>query len=156
MMKDRDAGHAVLGALSPPFLGSTSSAMTLRLRKTRQKDAIRAAFEQAARPLSPDEALSAAQTIVQGISVATVYRNINSLVAERWLSIVEVPGEPSRYEVAGKGHHHHFHCRHCGRIYDLPGCALPTVTPTVPQGFELTGHELFLYGLCAPCTAPAA
>ena len=128
--------------------------MTLRLRKTRQKDAIRSAFERAARPLSPDEALVAAQSIVQGISVATVYRNINALVADRWLSTVEVPGEPSRYEVAGKGHHHHFHCRHCGRIYDLPGCVLPSVAPSVPTGFELTGHELFLYGLCAPCTAP--
>ncbi len=129
--------------------------MTLRLRKTRQKDAIRSAFERAARPLSPDEALVAAQSIVQGISVATVYRNINALVADRWLSTVEVPGEPSRYEVAGKGHHHHFHCRHCGRIYDLPGCVLPPETPVVPTGFELTGHELFLYGLCAPCSAPS-
>ena len=129
--------------------------MTIRLRKTRQKDAIRSAFERAARPLSPDEALSAAQTIVEGVSVATVYRNINALVAESWLSIVEVPGEPSRYEIAGKGHHHHFHCRICGRIYDLPGCALPAATPAIPQGFELTGHELFLYGVCAPCTTPA-
>ncbi len=142
--------------LPSAFLGlnlRSTDRMTLRLRKTRQKDAIRSAFERAARPLSPDEALSAAQGIVKGVSVATVYRNINSLVAERWLSIVEVPGEPSRYEIAGKGHHHHFHCRHCGRIYDLPGCVLPAVVPTIPQGFELTGHELFLYGLCAPCTS---
>lgn len=129
--------------------------MALRLRKTRQKEALRTAFEQAARPLSPEEALAAAQGFVEGISVATVYRNINALVAERWLSTVEVPGEPSRYEIAGKGHHHHFHCRHCGRIYDLPGCALPAVLPTVPAGFELTGHELFLYGLCGSCGAAA-
>ena len=128
--------------------------MPVRLRKTRQKDAIRNAFEQAARPLSPEEALLAAQELVEGISVATVYRNINSLVAERWLAIVEVPGEPARYEIAGKGHHHHFHCRACGRIYDLPGCALPSVAPTLPAGFTLTGHELFLYGSCTACTAP--
>lgn len=127
--------------------------MPVRLRKTRQKDAIRAAFEHTARPLSPEEALSAAQGFVQGISVATVYRNINALVAERWLSTVEVPGEPARYEIAGKGHHHHFHCRHCGRIYDLPGCALPSVEPTVPAGFQLSGHELFLYGRCDACAA---
>ena len=68
---------------------------------------------------------------------------------------VTYPGMPARYEVSGKEHHHHFHCRHCGRIYDLPGCVLPSVEPTVPQGFSLSGHELFLYGTCAPCTSPA-
>ena len=126
--------------------------MPVRLRNTRQKNAIRAAFEQAGRPLSPEEALLAAQRTVDGISVATIYRNINTLVAERWLSPVEVPGEPARYEVAGKGHHHHFHCQTCGRIYDLPGCALPSIVPTLPPGFTLSGHELFLYGACTTCT----
>ena len=129
--------------------------MIARPRRTRQKDALRAAFEQAGRPLSPEEALAASQQHVDGISVATIYRNINALVAERWLCAVEVPGEPARYEMAGKGHHHHFHCRRCGRIYDLPGCGLPVGTPVVPEGFELSGHELFLYGSCGGCTLPA-
>jgi len=125
--------------------------MVTRPRRTRQKDALRAAFEQAGRPLSPEEALAASQQHVDGISVATVYRNINALVAERWLCAVEIPGEPARYEMAGKGHHHHFHCRSCGRIYDLPGCALPVGTPVIPSGFQLSGHELFLYGHCGGC-----
>ena len=129
--------------------------MIARPRRTRQKDALRAAFEQAGRPLSPEEALAASQQHVGGISVATIYRNINALVAERWLSAVEVPGEPARYEMAGKGHHHHFHCRRCGRIYDLPGCGLPTGTPVVPAGFQLSGHELFLYGSCEGCMLSA-
>ena len=126
--------------------------MAIQVRKTRQKDAIRSAFDKAARPLSPEEALAEAQKIVAGVSVATVYRNIHALVEEKWLSIVEVPGEPPRYEVAGKGHHHHFHCDTCGKIYDLPGCTIET-EPRVPAGFQLNSHELFLYGLCSLCTA---
>ena len=125
--------------------------MGTQVRDTRQKRAIRAAFAVAARPLSPEEALEEASRQAEGISVATVYRNIHALVEDRWLSPVEIPGEPSRYEVAGKGHHHHFHCEGCGRIYDLEGCVLEP-QPPVPPGFRLTGHELFLYGLCAGCS----
>lgn len=129
--------------------------MAIQMRDTRQKRAIRAAFAAAARPLSPEEAQEAAARLVEGISVATIYRNIHALVEEAWLSAVEVPGEPSRYEIAGKGHHHHFYCEDCGKIYDLEGCTLePRLA--VPTGFRLTGHEMFLYGLCAACCKSAA
>lgn len=126
--------------------------MAIQVRDTRQKRAIRNAFAAAARPLSPEEALAESSKHAEGISVATIYRNINALVEDKWLTQVDVPGEPSRYEVAGKGHHHHFHCESCGRIYDLEGCMLAPQL-NVPGGFQVTGHELFLYGLCESCTA---
>ena len=128
--------------------------MATQVRDTRQKKAIRLAFSQAARPLSPEEAQAAAAGQVKGISAATIYRNIHALLEDAWLSPVDVPGEPARYEVAGKGHHHHFHCEACGRIYDLAGCTLQP-RPKLPGGFRLTGHELFLYGLCAECNQAA-
>jgi Fur family ferric uptake transcriptional regulator len=124
--------------------------MAIQLRNTKQKDAIRTAFASAARPLSPEEALVEAAKLVEGISAATIYRNIHALVEDAWLSQVVVPGEPARYEVAGKGHHHHFHCDRCGRIYDLAGCTLQP-KPKLPGGFRMTGHELFLYGICQSC-----
>lgn len=126
----------------------------MQIRNTRQKKAIRAAFSTAARPLSPEEAQAEAAKLVKGISAATIYRNINALIEDAWLSQVDVPGEPARYEVAGKGHHHHFHCQKCGRIYDLEGCTLQP-RPRLPAGFRLTGHELFLYGVCKPCAKAA-
>ncbi len=126
--------------------------MAVQVRDTRQKKAIRVAFSTAARPLSPEEAQVEAAKLVEGISVATIYRNIHALVEDRWLSPVDIPGEPARYEVAGKGHHHHFHCEGCGRIYDLEGCVLQP-KPKLPRGFRMTGHELFLYGMCADCAA---
>lgn len=128
--------------------------MATQVRDTRQKKAIREAFAAARRPLSPEEAQVEAAALVKGISVATIYRNIHALVEDAWLSAVEIPGEPARYEIAGKGHHHHFHCMECGRVYDLEGCTLQP-KPKLPGGFRLTGHELFLYGRCARCTRPA-
>jgi Fur family ferric uptake transcriptional regulator len=124
--------------------------MAIQIRQTRQKEAIRNAFLKADRPLSPEEALGTAQAEVEAVSIATVYRNINSLVAERWLVPVEIPGESTRYEVAGKEHHHHFHCNNCGKVYEVEGCAV-SGKPRLPRGFRATAHEFFLYGTCAAC-----
>ncbi len=124
--------------------------MAIQTRNTRQKNAIREAFSTADRPLSHDEALRMAQERVDGLSIATVYRNINLLLEEKWLAPVEIPGETTRYEVAGKGHHHHFQCNRCGKLFDLEGCAVE-IKPMVPRGFRTTGHEFFVYGLCAAC-----
>jgi Fur family transcriptional regulator, ferric uptake regulator len=119
-------------------------------RNTRQKAAIREAFIEADRPLSPDEALEGAQRHYQALGIATVYRNIQLLVEEGWLQAVEIPGESTRYEVAGKEHHHHFQCKECKKLYELEGC-IPAFKPKLPRGFRTTGHEFFLYGICADC-----
>ena len=124
--------------------------MAAVLRNTRQKEAIRAAFEEANRALSPEETLAYARKQVDSISIATVYRNIGSLVEEKWLTTVDIPGESSRYEVAGKEHHHHFHCNDCNKVFEMKGCDVQ-VKPKLPKGFRVTGHEFFLYGKCSDC-----
>jgi Fur family ferric uptake transcriptional regulator len=138
-----NAGGAVTIA---PLLDSL-----MNIRHTRQKDAIRKAFTEADRPLSLEEALAAAQQHHRGLGIATVYRNLKSLVEDRWLTTVEIPGEPPRYEIAGKQHHHHFHCNDCGKLYELEGC-VDQINTRLPRGFHATGHEFFLYGICASCT----
>ncbi|HEY1216970.1 MAG TPA: ZIP family metal transporter, partial [Bryobacteraceae bacterium] len=68
------------------------SATDSEQRSTRQKSAIRSAFEGADRPLSPQQVLQLAQTEVGGLGIATVYRNIKALLEVGWLSAVELPG----------------------------------------------------------------
>ncbi len=121
-------------------------------RNTKQKAAIREAFADADRPLSPEEALECAQEFHPAVGIATVYRNIQTLVEDGWLIPVEIPGQPARYELAGKEHHHHFHCNSCGKIFDLKGCIAQS-KPRIPRGFSTTGHEFFLYGNCASCNS---
>ena len=69
---------------------------------TRQKAAIRDAFLEADRPLSPDEVLEGAQRHHPSLGKATVYRNIQSLVDEGWLQSVEIPGDSTRMKWPGK------------------------------------------------------
>jgi Fur family ferric uptake transcriptional regulator len=119
-------------------------------RKTKQRAAIRLAFEDLGRPLSPAEVLQHAQNAVEGLGIATVYRNISQLVEEGWLVPVEMPGGQTLYERAGKNHHHHFHCERCDRVFELEGC-VPTVRNLASPGFQVSRHEIVLYGLCAEC-----
>ncbi len=122
----------------------------MRQRKTQQRGAIRHALRQADRPLSPQEILDSARDSVPGLGIATVYRNVKALVGDGWLRTVDLPGAPSRYEVAGKDHHHHFHCRSCDRVFEVEECP-GTLQDIAPQGFELHSHEIILYGTCDSC-----
>ncbi|MEM1201693.1 MAG: transcriptional repressor [Acidobacteriota bacterium] len=122
-------------------------------RQTRQRDAIRDAFIRAERPLSPQEVLHQAQYRSPNLGIATVYRNLKTLVASGWLRPVELPGTPDRYELADRGHHHHFHCRCCDRVYDIDGCP-GDLQDLCPPGFQLESHEIILYGLCRNCKVP--
>jgi Fur family ferric uptake transcriptional regulator len=119
-------------------------------RKTPQRHAIRQAIEAADRPLSPQEVHTAATRSIARLGIATVYRCLKELVESRWAVPVELPGEPARYERAGKAHHHHFRCRRCERVYEVEGCAY-AAPAALPPGFRIEAHEVILYGTCARC-----
>lgn len=119
-------------------------------RNTRQRGAIRRAFQRAGRPLSPAEVLADARREVGGLGIATVYRNIRALVDQRWLVTVDLPGEASRYELAGLPHHHHFRCRHCHRVFDV-ACHLTGLAAGLPPGYAVHQHDLILDGTCSGC-----
>lgn len=123
-------------------------------RHTSQREAIRQVFKDAGRPLSPQEVLDLARTQVQRLGQATVYRTIKALVDEEWLTIVDLPGDWARYEIAGQHHHHHFACRSCLRVFDLPGCC-GHLHIDLPAGFSAEAHDVVVYGQCEDCHCQA-
>lgn len=124
-------------------------------RHTPQRAAVLAAIAQAGRPLLPQEVLELASREAPTLSIATVYRALKKLSDEGSICPVALAGEPVRYEPAGHGHHHHFQCRGCRRVYDVAGC-VDGLVGLVPPGFTLEEHEVILYGRCASCVAPGA
>lgn len=121
-------------------------------RSTRQRAAIRSAIDAAGRPLSPLEVLDAAQQAVPGLSQATVYRNLKTLVEEGEITTVSLPGDSARYEVVHHAHHHHFQCTQCKRVFDVHDCP-GDLARLAPAGFTVEHHELTLYGRCDTCPA---
>jgi Fur family ferric uptake transcriptional regulator len=119
-------------------------------RLTRQRAAIRDAIDRAARPLSTTEVLAAAQSRVPGLSLATVYRNLRLLLEAAEIATVTLPGANPRYESVRHGHHHHFQCTVCARVFDVHDCP-GDIARLAPKGFTVDHHELTLYGRCAEC-----
>jgi len=121
-------------------------------RTTAQRKAIHAVLERSGRPLSPPEIFQEARTMAPGLGMATVYRTIKRLMDEQTIQQVELPGEAPRYERTGMGHHHHFRCNTCNKVYDLFGCHSEFQSCT-PTGFALEGHEIYLFGRCEACAS---
>jgi Fur family ferric uptake transcriptional regulator len=119
-------------------------------RSTQQRQAISRTITEADRPLSATEILQAASRLSPGLGLATVYRNVNRMVESGEIRPVSLPGAGQRYERAGKGHHHHFHCARCDRVFEVPDCP-GDVGALAPRGFKARRHEIILYGLCPSC-----
>ena len=120
-------------------------------RDTVQRRAIRRALEEAGRPLGALEMLEASKPFAPGLGIATVYRNVKSLLEDGIVAEVQLPGEAPRYEAAGKDHHHHFRCSSCEKVYELGGACLPDLKGSLPRGFRVTSHEVLVHGVCASC-----
>lgn len=120
-------------------------------RHTSQRIAIEASLRSARRPLSPAEILNAAKPDAPTINLATVYRTLKRLTENGLIRAVVLPGEPSRYELAGLPHHHHFKCDACDRVFDVPGKCPSGLTDGLPAGFRVRDHEVVLVGTCADC-----
>jgi Fur family transcriptional regulator, ferric uptake regulator len=139
------------GVPVPDSTRSRSSA-SLGQRQTRQRDVIAEVIDQAPGPLTVPEILERAQQELQGIGIATVYRTIKLLLEAERIQTVILPSGETRYEPTGRGHHHHFHCRQCGRVFDLDTCPVSVARGRYPEGYVVEDHELTLYGLCPACS----
>jgi Fur family ferric uptake transcriptional regulator len=128
-----------------------------RERATRQKTAIKTVIDAARRPLTPLEVLEGARRQVPALSIATVYRNLKSLLLDGSIQMVPLPGDSPRYESnhAASTHHHHFQCTACQRVFDVHDCP-GELDHMAPDGFTVERHELTFYGHCAECARKAA
>lgn len=121
-------------------------------RITKQGTAILEVIKKAGRPLLPKEIFDLSSSKVSVIWIATIYRNIKSLLQQGAIQEVLLPGENPRYEVAevGHDHHHHFQCYKCDKVYDVHECP-GDFSHLAPSGFIVQDHNLILYGSCADC-----
>ena len=120
------------------------------MRNSKQRRAIAACLEEGGRPLTAAELLVAARERIAGLGIATVYRALSALREDGTLTVVELPGEPTRFERSSPRHHHYFRCRRCGLLYVLHGC-IHGLASWLPHGFVHERHEVVLYGKCSRC-----
>lgn len=119
-------------------------------RRTTQRQAILNSIIDAGQPMTVAQIHEVTEKRLGKLGIATVYRTVKLLLEKEQIQVVSLPDGESRYEAAHLGHHHHFQCKSCSEVYDIEMCPVK-VTTELPDGFELTGHHLTLYGLCPKC-----
>jgi Fur family ferric uptake transcriptional regulator len=120
-------------------------------RTTRQGEIILKVIRSARRPLTPLEIHQRATRKSPTIGIATTYRHLKSLSENQQVVGVDYPGQPPRYEWVDGKNKVHFACRSCDKLFALEDTTGDTPPANAPEGFEVQGFEVMLYGLCPAC-----
>jgi Fe2+ or Zn2+ uptake regulation protein len=96
------------------------------------------------------------RTEVPGISLATVYKSLETLVSCGLAKKLN-PADGSARFCGRTEPHHHARCLACGSVSDVAGelgdSEIDTLL-TQANGFHLVGYELELTGYCSDCAPP--
>jgi len=102
---------------------------------------------------TPDQVYAAVKETLPGVSRATVYRVLETLVRVGVLARALSPGAATRVDPR-TSRHHHLVCQGCDRLFDVDEEAVEhrIRPPDVRRrGFAIRGYSIYFTGLCAAC-----
>ena len=87
------------------------------------------------------------------IGLATVYRVLTQFEDAGLVARHHFEGGHSVFELSPDQHHDHIVCVKCGRVEEFNDREIENRQKLIAQdrGFELTDHNLNMYGLCPAC-----
>jgi len=100
-----------------------------------------------------DEVFTAVRVEIMDISLATVYKALETLVGCGLASKLTYGDGSARYD-ARTDDHCHARCLRCGAVRDVPEVAVPSLPRgTTAGGFEVRSYRLEAVGVCPTCRA---
>jgi len=121
-------------------------------RATRQLATVYEALQGDHSHPSADEIYQRVRRTLPRISLGTVYRNLQRLVAEGKIRMFLLGERVARYDPMIV-EHDHFICQRCGQVEDilLERNRQVNLAPLLNRGFTITAHSLAIHGLCQKC-----
>ena len=122
-------------------------------RMTRQRRIILEELRKVDTHPTADEIYTLVRRRLPHISLGTVYRNLDVLVANSEALCLDNAGSQKRFD--GAVHRHsHVRCIKCGRVGDIQGIVpTPTTELLSAHGFEILSGHVEFEGLCIHCLA---
>ena len=105
-----------------------------------------------------DEVFLAVRSEIPVISLATVYKSLETLVGCGLATKLAGRGGSARYD-GRTDPHHHARCLACSRMFDVPGSLAADELSELRRsahGFRVTGYRLELTGYCTDCSETVA
>ncbi len=89
----------------------------------------------------------------EDIGLATVYRVLTQFENAGLVNRHHFEGGHSVFELSPEHHHDHIVCIKCGHVEEFADPDIEARQKDIAKrlGFELTDHDLNLYGFCADC-----
>ncbi|MGY5317683.1 Fur family transcriptional regulator [Neomicrococcus lactis] len=146
---------------TPQASSQESNSAELRgapVRNTRQRRSIEAALGEVPDFMSAQELFVWLQNRGDKVSLATVYRVLQSMADEGSVDVVRSnDGESVFRRCAMDEHHHHLLCRNCGKTVEIeaPHVEEWAASIAAKYGFTQATHVVEISGLCAECSARA-
>jgi Fe2+ or Zn2+ uptake regulation protein len=88
------------------------------------------------------------------VSLSTLYRNLDILVAGGSIRRIRVDDGPDRFD-ANLRPHYHVTCTRCDRLWDVPVRKGDRCRFSLPTGFRPETWEITVRGTCAGCARDA-
>lgn len=132
-------------------LSSALSAEGFRLTTSRR--AILAALVGCGGHITADELVERVHQQAPNVGRMTVYRTLDLLCQLNLIRPVYQGTGAAHFVLLHQGHHHHLVCSVCHTVIEFDDCVLAEIEKVVGQrfNFEVQGHLLEFYGLCAAC-----
>jgi Fur family peroxide stress response transcriptional regulator len=122
------------------------------MKATPQRVAILRALRQSHGHPGPELVYAAVKSELPSVSLATVYKTLDTLEQHGVIEEVTLKAESKRYD-ANLAPHHHVVCLRCKAIEDIADDEAARVMPKVPAGFQVRFSRLQILGVCATCSA---
>ncbi|MFZ2418542.1 MAG: Fur family transcriptional regulator [Smithellaceae bacterium] len=124
------------------------------MRDTSQRELILEVFLKREEHVSAEELYDVVKKRDSSLGQATVYRVLKLIVEAGLAREVDLGDGVMRYEHNyNHPHHDHLVCRGCGKTIEVFDSVIEELQKRVAEsyGFELTDHEMYLYGFCENC-----
>jgi Fur family transcriptional regulator, peroxide stress response regulator len=122
-------------------------------RMTEQRAAVYRYLRSTSEHPTADEVFTAVRGEIVDISLATVYKALETLVS-CGLAVKMAYGDDSARYDARTDDHYHSRCVRCGQVRDVPGDPRGVVPHLrVGGGFEVHGYRVEVVGVCPACAA---
>ncbi|HEX8807204.1 MAG TPA: transcriptional repressor [Candidatus Aquilonibacter sp.] len=122
---------------------------------TRPREQIASILRAHKRFISAAEIHRALEATKAKVSLSTVYRTLEHLLAKGEVTVrVDAAGESSYMLCEPEHHHHHAICSSCGKVEDVDCTAIEQFSDSLRSlhGFELDDHTMEFTGRCKACT----
>ena len=134
----------------PPMEDYVSRLRAHHLKATPQRSAIAEALDTHGH-LNIDDLYDILKKRFISLSLATIYKNINIMIENAFVSEVKLPEQKSVYELT-KEDHAHLYCKKCHKVVDI-AISLNEIMQIAEKSsaFTLESASLVLTGVCKEC-----